>query len=221
MRLTCAFPVERIVLVHRGNHATNLGCNRVEVKIGKVLELGRAAYVEVSKPAGLPIANRPIILMARAKPEGKNGVVVARGGEWTGFSLYIEQGVPAFGIHRERGGDTYIAKANSPVAEGWMHLAGIVKEHRIELYVNGKQGASTGTPGYIPNNAGQPMTIGFDSGDSAVQFTRPFDGVIDEVKGFHAALSADEVARQASLNQEVSDMQRGQPQTRSAGRRRG
>ena len=185
----------------RGNHAENRGCSRVQGKVGKALEFSEGNYVMVGKPAGLPMANKPLTIMAWARPEAGDGVVVARGGGWTGFSLYLKDGVPAFGIHRKKEGDAYIVRGERKLHEKWVHLAGVITEDGIELYVNGELEGGTSTPGYLPNNAGQPMMIGFDTHNSATELTTNFKGVIDEVKVFHATLSADAIAEQAYVKQ--------------------
>jgi hypothetical protein len=75
----------------------------------------------------------------------------------------------------------------------WVHLAGVVHEDRIELFVDGRLAATTETVGLIPGNCGQGMEIGFDQGNSPAEITAPFQGVLDEVKFFHAALSAQDI----------------------------
>ena len=60
----------------------------------------------------------------------------------------------------------------------------------------GKLAATTKTDGYIPGNCGQSMEIGFDLANSPAEITDNFEGVIDEVKVYHAALSAEKIAKQ-------------------------
>jgi len=48
----------------------------------------------------------------------------------------------------------------------------------------------------LPGNGGQGIEIGFDAGNSAVEICDAFEGVIDEVKQFDAALSEKEIAKQ-------------------------
>ncbi|MFC1597537.1 LamG domain-containing protein, partial [Planctomycetota bacterium] len=153
-------------------------------------------------PAGLPIGNRPLTIMAWVKSEADSGVVVARGGAYCGFSLYVKDRLPKFGIHREQEGPGYIVAGRENVVGSWVHLAGVVKIDRIELYVNGKLAATAKTPGYIPGNCGQGMEIGFDVSNSPAEITDAFQGVIDEVKVYHAALSEEEIAEQCRLKEE-------------------
>ncbi len=177
-----------------GNDGEIRGCTVVEGRVGAALQFGDGQFVELGQPAGLPIANQPFTVTAWARSEAENGVVVARGGAYCGFSLYLKEGIARFGIHRVQDGPTYIAKGQQRVVGDWIHLAGVVHQDRIELYVNGKRAATAETEGYIPGNCGQGMEIGFDTANSPAEITDAFRGVLDEVKFFHAALSEEDIA---------------------------
>ena len=172
------------------------GCTPVSGKVGHALKFTKGAYVELGKPEWLPVMGVPFTVMAWAKSDAKNGVIVARGGAFCGYSLYIKDGVAKFGIHRVQDGPTYIAAGREGVAGEWVHLAGVVKEDRIELFVNGKLAATAKTDGYLPSNTGQGLEIGFDVANSAAEITDAFEGVIDEVKFYRVALPEEEIAKQ-------------------------
>lgn len=186
----------------RGNDGEIRGATPVEGKVGPGLRFGKGKYIELGQPAGLPIGNKPLTIMAWAKSDAANGVVVARGGAFCGFSLYVKDGLPKFGIHREQEGPAHIVAGREEVVGSWVHLAGVVKVDQIELYVNGKLAATTKTPGYIPGNCGQGMEIGYDVSNSPAEIIDAFQGVIDEVKVYHAALSEDEIAEQCCPKEE-------------------
>lgn len=177
-----------------GNQGEIKGCQPSPGKLGSGLTFGKGRFIELGKPAGLPIANAPMTIMAWAHSKTNDGVIVGRGGAFCGYSLYLKDGLPKFGIHRTQEEEAIIAVGKEPVAGRWVHLAGVVKADRIELYVDGKLAASAKSPGFIPGNCGQGMEIGFDVGNSAVEITTAFEGVIDEVKQFAAALSEQQVA---------------------------
>lgn len=177
-----------------GNDGQILGCTPVEGKVGAGLQFSEGKYIELGQPAGLPIGGKPFTVMAWAKSEAKNGVVIARGGAYCGYSLYIKDGVAKFGIHRMQEGPAYIAAGTEDVVGSWIHLAGVVNDDCIELYVNGKLAAKTKTPGYIPGNCGQGMEIGYDVSNSPAEIIDHFGGIIDEVKIYQAALSEDEIS---------------------------
>ncbi|MFW6171026.1 MAG: HEAT repeat domain-containing protein [Planctomycetota bacterium] len=176
-------------------HGRIKNCQRVEGKRGKALEFGRNSCVELGKPAEFPVAQRPFTVAAWVKTEHGNGVVVARGGAFCGFSLYVKDGVATFGIHLTQEGESHIAAGKENVTGKWVHLAGVVDEKEIRVHVNGKKVGEKKTPGFLPGNCGQSMEIGFDIGNSAAEITDHFVGIIDEVKVFHAALTAEELAK--------------------------
>ncbi len=180
----------------RGNDGQIRGASPVEGKVGFALQFGKGKYVALGRPAGLPIAERPFTVMAWARSDASDGVVVARGGAFCGFSLYVKDGVARFGIHREKEGPSYLAVGKEKVVGTWVHLAGVVRSDRIELYVNGKLSATARTDGYLPGNCGQGMEIGCDDGTSAAEITDAFQGILDEVKMVEAALSEKEIARE-------------------------
>jgi hypothetical protein len=134
--------------------------------------------------------------MAWVKSETDRGVVVARGGAACGFSLYIKDGVPRFGIRRALAEPPVIAAGKERAVGVRTHLAGVVKEDRIELHVNGRLTATSRSGGYLPGNCGQGMEIGWDKGNSPAEITDHFQGIIDEVKQFQAALNEGQIARQ-------------------------
>jgi HEAT repeat protein len=177
-----------------GNEGQIRGCEPVEGRIGAALRFGPGRFIELGQPPKLPIANQPFTIMAWARPEADDGVVVARGGAYCGFSLYVKDGVAKFGIQRTQETPGSIAAGDRRVVGDWVHLAGVVHEDRIELYVDGRLAATKKTDGLIPGNCGQGMEIGFDAGNSPAEITDSFSGVLDEVKFFHAALSAEDIA---------------------------
>jgi len=177
----------------RGNDGRILGCTPVDGKVGAGLQFSKGKYIEFGQPAGLPIGGKPFTVMAWAKSDAKNGVVIARGGAFCGYSLYIKDGVAKFGIHRLQEDPAHIAAGTEDVVGSWVHMAGVVNEDCIELYVNGKLAATTKTPGYIPGNCGQGMEIGYDVSNSPAEIIDHFEGIIDEVKIYQAALSEEDI----------------------------
>jgi len=165
-------------------------------KVGKALHFGGDAVVSMGMPADLPIAQQEISLTAWINAEKGTGVVVARGGAWCGYSLHIRDGRAAFGIHRMKDGPAYIATGTRNIVGKWTHLAAIIREKRLELYVDGQLEGTAKTAGFIPGNCGQGMDIGHDTGDSAVGITGYFVGIIDEVRAYSIGLSADQIAKQ-------------------------
>lgn len=187
-------------LAGKDNHGKIEGCKPVPGRVGHALRFVDGAFIELGRPAGLPIGGTELTFSAWVKSEAPNGVVVARGGAFCGFSLYLKDGVAKFGIHRTQEGPAFIAAGTEQVGNGWVHLAGMVKETSVEIYVNGKLAGKTKTPGYIPGNCGQGMEIGFDVANSSCEICDAFQGIIDEVKAFRAALSAEDLAKECQVS---------------------
>jgi len=182
----------------RGSDGQIQGCTPVKGKVGHALAFGKDKYIELGKPPELPIASKPFTVMAWAKATAPHGVVIARGGAACGYSLYVKDGVAKFGIRRSGDHPAHIAAGKEQVVGAWVHLAGVVKADRIEVYVNGKLAATAKTPGYVPGNCGQGMAIGYDPGNSPAEIIDHFEGVLDEVKFYQVALSAKDIARQCA-----------------------
>jgi len=180
----------------RGNDGQIRGGTPVPGKVGAALKFATGSYVGLGKVPQLPMANQGLTVMAWVQSEADRGVVVARGGAFCGYSLYLLDGVAKFGIRREQEGPLYIAAGREPVRREWVHLAGVIRSDGIELYVNGKRAARTQTDGFMPGNAGQGMEIGGDLGNSPAEITDSFVGIIDEVKVYLTALSEEEIAEQ-------------------------
>ena len=170
----------------------------VDGKVGAALQFGPGKFVNLGKVPKLSMANSPLTVMAWIKTKAKTGVVVARGGAFCGFSLYLKEGTARFGIHRIRELPADIASAPVNIDGKWMHLAGVIKSDALELYVNGKLAATKKPAGLIPSNCGQGMEIGTDLGSSPAEIMDAFDGIIDEVKVYRAALSEEEIAEQCT-----------------------
>lgn len=170
------------------------GGTPVPGRIGKALQFSGGQFIEFGQPKNLPIIDQPFTVTAWARTEAAKGVVLARGGAFCGFSLYVKDGAARFGIHRAQTGPTFIAAGSERVTGDWVHLAGVVHPERIELYVNARLAATAQTDGLFPSNCGQGLEIGFDVGNSPAEITDAFDGIIDEVKFFHAALSEQDIA---------------------------
>jgi len=174
-----------------------MGAKPVTGKKGKALHFDGQSYISLGKPSDLNIGNQPFAVTAWIKPEAQTGVIVARGGAWCGYSLLLKDGLPAFGIQRVKDGPTSLATAKETLPlNAWAHLAGVVKDKKLELFVNGTLAATAETAGFIPGNTGQEMVIGFDTGNSPVGVMDHFVGTIDDVRAYSVALPPETIKEQ-------------------------
>ncbi|MDD4175286.1 MAG: LamG domain-containing protein, partial [Kiritimatiellae bacterium] len=105
----------------------------------------------------------------------------------SGFRLGLQDGRPCFGVPVTSFSHHLTGKAPLPVGR-WVHLAGTFDGQTMRLYMDGAEQGALARPGPLPPN-GRPLCLGnYDAGHAA-----HFTGLLDEVKLYGRALSADEV----------------------------
>ncbi len=169
------------------------GCLPAPGRIGSALRFGPGKFIEFGRPGSLPMANSELTISAWIQSERPRGTVIARGGAFCGFSLYLLDGLPKFGIRRGQDESADLVAGRESAVGRWTLLTGVVRRDRIELFQDGRLVGSAKTTGLIPSQAGQGMEIGFDVATSPAEITDPFVGLIDDVKIYSEALSASEI----------------------------
>ncbi|NQT50606.1 PQQ-binding-like beta-propeller repeat protein [bacterium] len=155
--------------------------------------------VHVAKSQSLSPAATPLTVEAWVKAEQPSGVVLAHGGGAQGYTLFIDDGHPCFGV--KVGGKPGVAKARQKVTGRWAHLAGVLADGKVlQVFVDGKLAGTAKAPGFLPGNPIEPMQIGADDETCVGPYEGPlaFGGVIDEVRVYHRALDAKEIAQRAA-----------------------
>ncbi|MBT3374969.1 MAG: PQQ-binding-like beta-propeller repeat protein [Lentisphaerae bacterium] len=153
-----------------------------------------ASCIGIDRAPSLDPSKKPITVEAWVKPEGRDGVIVARGAYTHGYSLYVKKGIPRFAIrvnsklHEVRGVEELPAD--------WTHLAGVLTSGKeLQVYINGVLSGTASSPGFVTSDPGELMEIGADDskhvGDYASPF--PFIGLIDEVGVYQRALGSEEI----------------------------
>ena len=159
------------------------------------------SWVQVDKTESQNPAGKPLAVEAWVNAERPNGIIVARGGPAQGYALFLRGGLPHFAI---RAASKPFAVAGNQKAVGrWVHLAGVLTaEKKLEVYVDGKLAGTAEAGAFIAADPAQEMQIGADadSGEGVADYTGPFPftGLIDEVRVYHGALTAAEIARHAA-----------------------
>jgi outer membrane protein assembly factor BamB len=128
-------------------------------------------------------------------PDKGAGVVVAHGGPLNGFALTLTRNRPSFLVRADS--ELVVIKSDSALESGWSHVAGVLGEDKsMRLYLNGELVAEGKATGLISSKPKQGMDVGIDSGSSVGNYKAnfTFTGLIDELRVFHRALSAVEIA---------------------------
>jgi hypothetical protein len=109
------------------------------------------------------------------------------GGTSTGYRMGIMSGNPCFEVPQTDWSHHLKAKIALPTGQ-WVHLAGTFDGKVERIYVNGDEQGSLDRPGVINANTFHLCLGNFEIGHAA-----HFDGLLDEVKLYDRALSAEEV----------------------------
>ncbi|MEM6365073.1 MAG: LamG-like jellyroll fold domain-containing protein, partial [Planctomycetota bacterium] len=122
----------------------------------------------------------PFTLEAWVKPFSSSGyagmVAKTQGSE---FALFYDEGSPQFDVHLD---GKYVTAKSSTVIEvnQWSHIAGVFDGSHVQLFVNGQLVDAKPGSGARGRNR-LPLLIGADP-DRAGRVSRPFSGMIDEVR---------------------------------------
>lgn len=152
--------------------------------------------VNIPNAPSLDPTNKAITVEAWINAERPNGVIVSRGGPQNGYALVIQQGKPAFVVRSE--GKISTAQAATQTVGKWVHVVGTLGEDKkLNLYVNGKPAANATVEKLIPTEPKQTTQIGADENGAVGEYQSPlpFAGVIDEVRIYQAALSAEDASK--------------------------
>jgi arylsulfatase len=136
--------------------------------------------VDLPKEKAPQTSGQSLSIEARLGAAGE-GVIIAQGGVTHGYTLYVKDGKPAFGM-RHQGKMTTIT-GNTPLPEGACTISAILTvSGNTVLKVNGEEIARTKVPGPITTPA-DGLTVGQDGGDPVGPYQGPqqFQGKIDKV----------------------------------------
>ncbi len=127
------------------------------------------------------IANRPLKIEAVVKSDHPNGVVLAQGGRQHGYALHFIEGKPAFDV-RIDGKVTRLAAAE-PV-HGEVKLSATLEKKTMTLTINDGKSLTRSSPGLIPVQPIDELSIGSDDRTAAGDYSPPnrFQGTILRTK---------------------------------------
>ncbi|MBI1371318.1 MAG: PQQ-binding-like beta-propeller repeat protein [Phycisphaera sp.] len=157
--------------------------------------------IQFTNNPGVDPTRKPLSVEAWIKADKQDGVVVSRGGPRSGYALVIIKGVPRFVVRIDEN-IVVTAEAREKIGKQWAHLAGVLTaDRKLQIYVDGQLAGSDEVPELINTEPKQAMEIGSDDGGTVgTDYQSPFtfNGLIDEVRVYEGALTAEDVTRHYS-----------------------
>ncbi|MEM7600234.1 MAG: sulfatase-like hydrolase/transferase, partial [Verrucomicrobiota bacterium] len=118
------------------------------------------------------IANEPLKIHAEVRPREvlANGVALAQGGRENGYALHFVEGKPAFDV-RVNGQVTRII-GPKPL-RGIVRLDAVLNREMMSLSINGGDPILKPSPGLIPSQPRDGLSVGLDSDSAAGDYQAP------------------------------------------------
>lgn len=141
-------------------------------------ETNSASKKESTEASSSPqIDNRPISIEVEVRADNPNGVVIAQGGNQHGYAIHFIKGLPAFDV-RIRGDVTRLVAKER--VQGKVTIVATLSADQMTLTVNDSPSLSVRSPGLIPVQPMDDLSIGFDERSSAGDYTAPnsFNGQV-------------------------------------------
>jgi iduronate 2-sulfatase len=123
------------------------------------------------------IANRLLTIMVEGQAELPHGVVLAQGGREHGFAIHFAQGRPAFDV-RVNGEVTRLT--GKPITKGRFQLTATLTADEMTFAVRNGPTTRIKSPGLIPVQPKDALSIGFDDASAAGNYDspNPFNGTV-------------------------------------------
>lgn len=127
------------------------------------------------------ISNRAVMISGQVNAKSGSGVIVAQGGREHGYAVHMLSGKLAFDV-RVNGKVTRV-ESPQPMPQQF-EFASTFDAQRMVLAVDGKMVAECQSPGLIPNQPSDPLSIGSDERSAAGNYNAPntFNGTVRNVK---------------------------------------
>lgn len=171
---------------------------------GKVAAPAAGSFAQFAGSPNLDATGKPITLEAWITATNPNGVIAARGGPAEGFAMTLEGGLPTFHV---RSASTLSTIAGTRrIVGGWHHVAAVLQADKtMQLYVDGEVVAQGQASGLLTKDPAQGFEIGVDAGSAVGNYQSPFGftGVIDEVRLYFAAATAEQIVKRYETDAEI------------------
>ena len=185
-----------VALDYSGNRlgAQLRGAARAEGIDGSALVCQGGCAVVENAPSLSPGSALTIVCWIKTDKAGQDGKWFVNrifgGGTASGYRLGLHQGIPCFAVPLTDW--SHHLRASEPLPVGrWVHVAGTFDGETMRIYVDGREQGSMQRPGPV-----RPNAFHLCLGSYEVDHAAHFDGLLDEVKLYARALSADEVRAQ-------------------------
>lgn len=116
------------------------------------------------------IANETLKIHAEVKGRKPHGVIVAQGGREHGYALHVIDGKPAFDV-RVNGKVTRVM--GNEKMKGRFRLDALLDKEVMRLTIHGGETVSTKSPGLIPKQPKDPLSVGLDYLSAAGDYEAP------------------------------------------------
>ena len=128
------------------------------------------------------IANRPLRISCDVQPESPDGVILAQGGRQNGYALHLAGGRPVFSVRMA--GKLFEARAAKAPKGRFALEASLERDGALRLAVNGQEVATGRTPGLIPAQPQDELSIGEDTRTAVGDYTapHPLKGRVENVR---------------------------------------
>lgn len=148
----------------------------------------------------MDISKTPLTVEAWILPDGKDGTLAVHGGGRMGYLLGVQDGRPGFSVLATQGGAAATAESQRPLDEGWHHIAGVLSDKVLSLYVDGQLAAQVKSPGFLSANPNLGLQLGAAGSSVPSKFGKgaPYTGMVDQFAVFNRALTEGEIVEHAN-----------------------
>ncbi len=134
-------------------------------------------YQEVHPAPDIAGSSLQIVVEATQRNAVADGVLLAHGGNVTGYSLHVEQGIPVFEVTQKK--EIFRVAWPEPV-KGKMRIVADLGENEMSLSVNGEPKVSATSPGLLRAQPKIGLSVGYDARSNAGSYEvpNPYNGTI-------------------------------------------
>ncbi|MEM9281951.1 MAG: sulfatase-like hydrolase/transferase [Verrucomicrobiota bacterium] len=127
------------------------------------------------------IANQPLKLHVEVKDPKPHGVILAQGGRVNGYAIHVVDGLPTFDVRV--GGKVTRIQGDGPM-KGRFRIDATLGRKKMTMSINGEKPLSVPSPGLIPRQPKDPLSVGLDKLSAAGDYQppNPFSGLISNTR---------------------------------------